>query len=100
MIVLKNKVILKNGAVAGTISYNYNEFLDRMGITEFTKQSVIDYANSSQVISLYVSVFITIFIYSFMMYLLTTLSNVVFLSIFRLFSNMDSSYQNEIFTSI
>lgn len=82
MIVLKNKAILKNGAVAGTISYNYNEFLDRMGITEFNKQSVIDYANSPQVISLYVSVFITIFIYSFMMYLLTTLSNVVFLSIF------------------
>ncbi len=82
MIVLKNKVILKNGAVAGTISYNYNEFLDKMGITEFTKQNVIDYANSPQVISLYISIFITIFIYSFIMYLLTTLSNVVFLSIF------------------
>ena len=34
------------------------------------------------VITLYVSIFITIFIYSFIMYLLTTISNAVFLSIF------------------
>lgn len=82
MIVLKDKVILKNGAVAGTINYNYSELLGQMGIQEFTKQTVIDYAHSSQVITLYVSVFLTIFIYSFIMYLLTTLSNAVFLSIF------------------
>lgn len=82
MIILKDKVVLKNGSVAGTINYNYSELLGQMGITEFTKQSVIDYVNSSQVISLYVSVFITIFVYSFMMYLLTTLSNAIFLSVF------------------
>lgn len=82
MIVLKDKVILKNGAVAGTINYNYNEILEQMGIREFTKQNVVDYANSSQVIALYVSIFITIFIYSFIMYLLTTVSNAVFLSVF------------------
>lgn len=82
MIILKDKVILKNKAVAGTISYQYSELLGQMGITEFTKQNVIDYANSSQIIALYVSVFITIFLYSFIMYLLTTLSNAVFLSIF------------------
>ncbi len=82
MIVLKDKVILKNGAVTGTISYNYKELLGQMGINEFMKQTVIDYANSSQVITLYVSVFITVYIYCFIMYLLTTLSNAVFLSIF------------------
>lgn len=82
MIVLKDKVILKNGAVTGTISYHYKELLEQMGIHEFTKQTVIDYANSSQVITLYISVFITVYIYCFIMYLLTTLSNAVFLSIF------------------
>lgn len=82
MIVLKDKVILKNGAISGTISYNYSEILGQMEIKEFTKQEVINYANSSQVISLYVSIFITIFIYSFMMYLVTTLSNALFLSVF------------------
>ncbi len=82
MIILKDKVILKNGAIAGTINYQYGELLQQIGITEFTKQNVIDYANSFQIISLYISVFITIFAYSFIMYLLTTLSNAVFLSVF------------------
>ncbi len=82
VIILKDKVILKNGSIAGTINYQYRELLDQMGISQFTKQTVIDYVNSSQVIALYVSVFITIFVYSFIMYLLTTLSNAIFLSIF------------------
>lgn len=82
IIVLKDKVILKNGAVAGNINYNYSELLEQMNIHEFNKQTVIDYVNSPQVITLYVSIFITIFIYSFIMYLITTLSNVVFLSVF------------------
>lgn len=88
MIVLKDKVILKNAGIAGTINYNYKELFGQMGITEFTKQSIIDFVNSPKIISLYVSIFITIFIYSFIMYLLTTISNAVFLSAFRIFSNM------------
>lgn len=82
IIILKDKVVLKNGAVAGNINYNYRELLEQMGIKEFNKQTVIDYANSSQVITLYISIFITIFIYSFIMYLITTLSNAIFLSVF------------------
>lgn len=82
MLILKDKVILKNGGMVGTISYQYEEILTQMGITEFTKQTVIDYVSGSQVIVLYISVFLTIFVYSFVMYLLTTISNAVFLSIF------------------
>lgn len=82
MIILKNKVILKNGSVAGTINYDYKEISSQVGLTEFNKQDVINYANSSQIINLYASVFLTIFIYAFSMYLLTTLSNAVLLSAF------------------
>lgn len=82
MIILKNKVILKNGSVAGTINYDYKEISSQVGLTEFNKQDVINYANSSQIINLYASVFLTIFIYAFIMYLLTTLSNAVLLSAF------------------
>lgn len=82
LIVLKDKVILKNSAVVGTINYEYKEVFEQIGITQFTKQDVINYANSSKIISLYVSVFLTIFIYSFIMYMLTTLSNAIFLSVF------------------
>lgn len=82
MIILKNKVILKNDSVAGTINYDYKEISSQVGLTEFNKQDVINYANSSQIINLYASVFLTIFIYAFIMYLLTTLSNAVLLSAF------------------
>ena len=82
VIVLKDKAILKNGSVAGTINYNYKEIFEQMGITEFSKQDVINYANSSQIVSLYSSIFLTVFVYAFVMYLLITLSNALFLSVF------------------
>ena len=82
IIVLKDKIILKSSEVVGTISYSYNETFGPMGITEFTKQDVINYANSNQIVTLYVSIFLTIFIYAFIMYLLTTISNAIMLSFF------------------
>ena len=81
-IVLKDRIILKNDSVAGSITYNYNDILGNMGITEFDKQNVIDYANSTQILNLYISLFLTLFIYVFVMYLLTTLSNVILLTAF------------------
>ena len=88
ILILKNKVMLKNANMAGTISYNYKEVLGQMQISEFTKKNVVEYINSTKVISLYVSIFITILIYSFMMYLLTTLSNAVFLGLFGYISTI------------
>ena len=82
IIILKDKIIIKNSAVVGTISYTYKDAFEQMGITEFSKQDVINYANSSQILTLYLSLFLTIFIYSFIMYFLTTISNVVLLSVF------------------
>ena len=82
IIILKDKVILKNQSIAGTINYDYNEMFKQMGINNFTKQDVINYAHSSQIVNLYISIFLTILIYSFIMYFLTTISNIVLLSVF------------------
>ena len=82
VIILKDKLILKNESAAGTINYNYKEMLSQMGITEFTKQDVINYATSAKIINLYISIFLTVFIYSFIMYFLTTISNALLLSVF------------------
>ena len=82
IIILKDQVKVKNAAVMGTINYEYKEILGQMGITEFQKQDVINYMNSSQMINFYISIFITIFVYTFAMYLLTTLSNAIFLAVF------------------
>ena len=53
-----------------------------MGITEFTKQDVINYTKGSLMISLYISLFVTLFIYAFVMYFLNTISYVFMISIF------------------
>ena len=69
-IILKDRIILKNSSVVGTISYTYKESFESFGVSEFTKQDVINYANSSKIVTLYVSIFLTI------------ISNVVLLSFF------------------
>lgn len=82
VIVLKDKVIVKTAGISGNITYVYKDMLSQMNITTFAKQDVINYANSTSIISLYLSVFITIFIYAFIMYFLTTISNAFLLSVF------------------
>lgn len=82
IVILKDKVKIKNASVSGLLTYQYKETIEPMGLTEFNKQDVINYANSSRIISLYISVFITIFVYAFIIYFITTLSNAVLLSFF------------------
>lgn len=82
VIILKDKVIVKNESLIGTINYNYNEMLSQIGITNFNKQDVINYANSIKIMSMYISIFLTIFIYGFIMYFVSTIFNVLLLSIF------------------
>ena len=81
IVVLKQKVLVKTPGVAGSISYDYQQILGNMQITQFNKQDVINYADRNQIITLYISMFITIFIYSIMMYFITTLWYVVMISI-------------------
>ena len=80
----KEKASLKNGTVAGTVSYNYKDIFSGMNITELNKQDIINYANSKQVMTLYISVFITLFMYSFIMYFITTIWYVAIISILGL----------------
>ena len=82
IVVLNNRVIVKTSSISGTISYEYDQMLNQVGITEFNKQDLINYINSSQMYNFYISIFLTIFVYSFAMYLLTTLLNAVFLAVF------------------
>ena len=80
-IILSDRLIVKDESVSGTITYVYKEALDQMKITQFNKQTVLDYINSGSIINLYISLFATFFIYSFTMYFFTTLINVLMLSV-------------------
>ena len=88
LVVLKDKVIVKNQMVNGNIIYNYKESMEPLGVKEFTKQDLVNYTNSTKIIPLYISLFMTLFIYAFIMYLLTTLSNVLILSAFGYISTL------------
>ena len=82
IIVLKDKLIVKNSSIVGTINYSYKDTFEQMKINEFNKQDVINYANGAGMLRLYASLFLSIFVYLFIMYFLTTISNVVLLSVF------------------
>lgn len=100
LVVLKDRVIVKNAQIAGDIRYNYKDIASQFNLNEFNKQDVINYASSSQMISLYISLFLTLLIYAFVMYFLITLSNAVLLSAFRIYNNINSKNKNEICSNI
>ena len=85
-LVLKNRVILKNITMIGEVSYNYQESLNSMNLTEFNKQDVINYVQSGQINTLYFSVFVSLFIYSFSMYFINTLWYAIIIGIVGYFT--------------
>lgn len=86
IIILKDRIIVKNASIAGTISYSYVDVLQATGINEFNKQDIINFARSGKIVTLYISVFLTIFMYVFIMYFLSTLSDALLLSFFGFFT--------------
>lgn len=85
-LVLKNRVVLKNITMIGEVSYNYQESLNSMNLTEFNKQDVVNYVQNGQINSLYFSVFISLFIYSFAMYFINTLWYAIIIGIVGYFT--------------
>ena len=82
ILILKGKMILINYQVNGNITYNYNDIFDKVEANNFSKEDVIKFVKGKEIISLYISIFIAIVIYTFLLYILTFLTNAVFLSIF------------------
>ena len=81
IIILRNKLILKEAGIQGTTDYNYKELFGEMGITEFNKQQLVDYLTSSNMMSLYLNLFLVLFIYVFIIYFINTLFYVIIISI-------------------
>ena len=68
IIILKDKIILKNLLPSGEVTYEYKDILGQSGITEFTKQDIIDYARSSDRYTMYSGLFVSMFIYIWILY--------------------------------
>lgn len=88
IVVLKEKVILKNKNIEGMITYQYKDTLQQVGVNEFNKQDIINFTKTNQMVALYLSLFVTIFIYAFIIYIFNTLLYVLLISIFGYIANM------------
>lgn len=81
IIILKDKLILKETGLQGTANYDYKKVFEEMGITEFNKAQLVDYLTSSNMMSLYLNMFLVLFIYAFIIYLINTLFYIIIISI-------------------
>lgn len=88
IIILKNKLILKEIGLQGTTNYNYKDLFGEMGITEFNKEDLVGYLTGSNMMTLYLNLFLVLFIYAFIIYLINTLFNIIVISIFGYLSTM------------
>lgn len=82
VVFLKDKAIIKTETMSTTINYNYSKLLEGTGITQFTKQKLIDFMNSNQMFNIYISLFIVLFFYTFIIYIINTLINILGISLF------------------
>lgn len=81
IIILKNKLILKEVGIEGTTDYNYKDLFEEMGITEFNKQQLVDYLTSSNMMSLYLNLLLVLFIYTFIIYSINTLCYIAIIAV-------------------
>lgn len=82
IIILKDKLILKEVGLQRTADYNYEELFGEMGITQFNKQELVRYLAGTNMMPLYLNLFLVLFIYAFVIYLVNTLFNVIVISVF------------------
>ena len=62
IIILKNKLILKEVGIQSTANYDYKQLAGEIGITEFNKQQLVEYLTSSKMMSVYMNLTLSIFV--------------------------------------
>ena len=81
VMMLKDKcIVLSNGAM-GQVTYKYSDIANSYGITEFTKQDIINHIDNMSIIYIYLSIYFVTFIYLFIIYFITTIIDVLILAV-------------------
>ena len=81
ILLLKDKCVVLSNSGIGQVTYNYEELAKNYGLTEFTKNDIINSVESINIISLYTSVYFVIFVYFFIIYFITIFMDVLLLSV-------------------
>lgn len=61
LLLLQDKVIVNSNTMSGQVVYNYSDIANSYGISEFSKQSAIDYIEGMNIVSIYLSIYFVIF---------------------------------------
>lgn len=81
ILLLKDKCVVLSNSGMGQVTYNYEEVAKNYGVTEFTKNDIVNSAENINIISLYTSVYFVMFIYFFIIYFITIFMDVLLLSV-------------------
>jgi len=81
IVILKDKVIMTSNSTSGQVMYKYTDLVNAYGLTEFTKQDVVNYIDGMNPITIYSSVYLMIFVYLFIIYFISILIDVLILAI-------------------
>lgn len=82
IILLKDKIVMQNGTTNQKIGTTYQELASQYGVTSFQKEDVIKVVENISLPILYSGFFITIFIYLYIIYFISTITDVFMLMIF------------------
>lgn len=80
VIFLKDKMILQLDGLSGQATYKYEQ-LNAQGLGEITKQSIEDTLNNINMGTIYIAFFISIIVYMFVIYLISTFMETIFIAI-------------------
>lgn len=88
VIILKDKLILKEAGAENKIAYKYEELFKELNITEFNKEDLASYLVSSVMMPLYLNLFLALFIYALVMQAMNTVFYIIIISIFGYLTSM------------
>jgi len=81
IIILKDKIIYKNGLLSDALEYKYSDIIGIYNIQEFNKQDVSNFINKANNFSSYISIFIAMFISLYIIYTISTIVDVFMLAV-------------------
>lgn len=81
MVFTKNNLIIYNPQINGQLVYKYSDVLSPYNMQNFNKQDVINNVENMNVVSISLSIYFMIFIYTFILYFISILADVLILAL-------------------
>lgn len=82
IVILKDKLIMKSAGIKENTTYTYSQLFAELNITEFNKESLVEYLSGSGMISVYLNLFLVLLIYAFALQFINAIFYVIIVSIF------------------